>query len=247
MADSDVAPVEGEEELSKAYHVVYAGSLVVVAVGGLVQLSNRFSWMSTSETPFLLGLVWEFLSVGLVATGAFLLVNSDLVVTYYRISQGVNEFKANNEAFGESLEKQGAEVQKLGRAAAGFKRLDEEFSGSVEKLQEVVEDMEATSTSQLKRSVLQLCRLYCDQDRDRLIEPGEELEETLATLRSVLGAFFKDIRAREAALSEALQADEKFIENGGVRVRIFADIYAASLEGEVGEISEKVKEIMAEA
>eukprot|EP00913_Durusdinium_trenchii_P010071 g9450.t1 len=69
----------------------------------------------------------------LFCTGVFLMMNSDLIVTYFRLHEQVEKFKANNDDYQKNLDKQAQEVRTLQTAAKGFEEIERKFGGSMER------------------------------------------------------------------------------------------------------------------
>mmetsp|Transcript_44434 Transcript_44434/g.105270 ORF Transcript_44434/g.105270 Transcript_44434/m.105270 type:complete len:306 (+) Transcript_44434:116-1033(+) len=206
------------EHIDVAYYYVYAFSATIFLVGLVL-------WLNPVE-----GLMGKFTGTALFACGVFLMVNSDLVITFIRLRVQVHKFKKNNRAFERSLQEQSQRVRELECAASGFQELDKRFQGEVGQAAREVEQLEAVACSNLIDVSRHLCQLYCDKSKDQKVNLGVELADTIELLETVFGGIYRDFPMRGKVLKQAVEAHPTCQRDGGVEVRIFSQLVEKSLE-----------------
>lgn len=207
-----------EEDFNVLYYVVYAFSVVVFAIG---------TFMYVIPQP---GLVRPATGTLLFACGIFLMMNSDLIVTYARLHEQVGKFKANNDRFDQSLQKQGSEVRRLQTAAKGLDEIDRKFGGSVKRAMKEVKQLETSARANIGMSCKELCGLYFDKDRNREIGAGQELKDALETLTTIFGAIVRDLRStRIPKLQQGLEGHKRFQQEKSLSVSIFTEAFECAL------------------
>merc|ERR1719329_1219621 len=111
------------------YSAVYAASVVIFAAGALM-------WVVGQVQSVLGGWAYsrQLVGTGLLVTGAFLMLNSDLVVTFLRFQRELGRFKSNNADLEDNLKDQAEKVRDLRISAELFEKLDKDFGGSVDQM-----------------------------------------------------------------------------------------------------------------
>jgi len=224
--DLEAAPAaadeEQPEEFNVMYYYVYAFSIFVLAIGIFMYI-----WPGHGFVRWVCG-------TGLLTCGIFLMMNSDLVVTFIRLQREVGRFKENNKQFEKSIERQAAEVRRLRIAADAFDQIDQKFGGSVEKAAEMLESLEATAQSNITMNAKTMCRMYCDSDKDKQIDAGAEMDNAFDMLSSVFGGIYPKFQDRADKMKEGFNASPSFkkasAEGGGVKVGKFAEIFEMCLQ-----------------
>lgn len=218
LDEHDEEKGDSEQDFNVMYYVVYAFSVVVFGVG---------LYMYLVPQP---GLVRPVTGALLFACGIFLLMNSDLIVTYMRLHEQVGKFKANNERFEQGLQQQGKECRRLQTASKGLEEIDRKFGGSVQRAMKEVKQLQTSARCSVGMSCKELCRLYFDKDKDRQIDDGEELDASLDLLATIFGALVKDLRkVRVPKLKDGIKANEKFQKNKGLSVSEFSEVFECAL------------------
>lgn len=225
------------------YGAVYAASLVILAAGALMwvlgQLQSVVGGWACSR---------QVIGTGLLVTGAFLMLNSDLVVTFLRFQRELGRFKANNAELEENLKEQAEKVRDLRLSAELFEKLDKDFGGSVDQMKSEVESMKATNRSRIHMNVKLLCQLYCDADRDKLIDLGDELDDTLKMLETVMRPVYADFPLRAAQTKQAIENDEGCRSTGGIPTKLFSEAMSCAVEQPVSHgVGDAVSELLAGA
>jgi len=182
----------------------------------------------------------------LFACGIFLMMNSDLIVTYARLHEQVGKFKANNNRFDDSLQKQATEVRRLQTAAKGLDEIDKKFGGSVKRAMKEVKQLETSARANIGMSCKELCGLYFDKDRNHQIGAGKELDEALETMSTIFGSIVKDLRiARIPKLKEGLEGHKRFKEDQNVSVPAFTEAFECALfSHDPGQIPQAVSQVL---
>eukprot|EP00931_Biecheleriopsis_adriatica_P088410 TRINITY_DN62739_c0_g1_i1.p1 TRINITY_DN62739_c0_g1~~TRINITY_DN62739_c0_g1_i1.p1 ORF type:complete len:710 (+),score=151.63 TRINITY_DN62739_c0_g1_i1:43-2130(+) len=207
-----------EEDFNSLYYIVYAFSVIVFIVG---------LWMYLIPQP---GVVRPVTGTLLFACGIFLMLNSDLIVTYVRLHEQVGRFEKNNERFENSLKQQALEVRKLQTAAKGFEEIDRKFGGDVKRAMKEVKQLETSSRANIGMCTKELCKLYFDLDKDHKIDEGKELSDSLDALATTFGSIIKDLRKqRIPKLQQALSDHPNFKRDKAVSIDTFAEAFEVSM------------------
>merc|ERR1712150_220923 len=193
------------------YYIVYASSIFFFVIGALMYLLP-----STS-------LVRRISGTLLYICGIFLLMNSDLVVTFIRLYHQIERFKENNLHFQASLDQQAEHVRSLVKAKQAFQELDSKFKGSVQNARKEIEKLATASRTSVAMCARQLCRLYADTNKDGMIMLGPELDNIFDILRTVFGNVIQDYSDREVQLRDSMCSHPKF-KDGGVKVNTFSQL-----------------------
>lgn len=180
----------------------------------------------------------------LVICGLFLCFNVDIVVSYMRMRHEMAVFEANNEEFEEHIQEEEAVVAKLRKSKDALGRINQEFGGDVKRASQESEKLKAVTRTSLGNSCRAICKLYTDKDRDRLIDKGEEMDQTLELLASIFGGFVPDWPEREAQLRAGLLKHPKYKDAGGVKQNVFSDAMQCTIELEINQIKPRVVQIM---
>jgi len=205
------------EDLNSLYYVVYAFSVVIFGVG---------LWMYLVPQP---GIVRPAVGTLLFATGVFLLMNSDLIVTYFRLHEQVEKFKSNNESYQKNLDKAAQEVRTLQTAAKGFEEIDRKFGSDIERAMKEMRTMQTTARSQMGMSIGRMVQLYLDTDGDKRISE-KELEEATNTMADIFGAMIKGLRKdRLPKMLEAIRGHKSFRTSGSLSLDAFSKAFEITL------------------
>jgi len=213
-ADSD----EEHEDFNPLYYAIYALAVFTFVVGAFMYFLPSIS------------IVRRLTGTLLYAAGIFLLMNSDLLVTFARLHYQMDRFKGNNKNFEKSLTEQAGKVRELTRAAKGLDTISKRFNGNVKQAIKEVERLSDVVRSDIKMCCKNLLRLYSDAGGDRVLVPGPELEETFSMMRTVFaGVFRKDYDVREKSVRDALQQRPGATRNEPISEMLFADLQSAVL------------------
>lgn len=170
-------------------------------LNGLVFLGAAATLLRAGSDPLA---VAKF--AALLATGVLVSAQSSIIVTYIRMKLAMRDYLENNNKFEGSLRQQELHVKELQKLAESFERLDRQFGGSVDELGREIERLQAVSEASMRSNVKTLLRLYCDSNRDRMIEFGGELHNTTSLLEGVFDIVCPDIGRRFEAMIRALRA-----------------------------------------
>lgn len=230
---SDSEGGEDEQNFNQLYYLVYGLSILVFVAG---------FFMYVSPQP---GLLRPVTGTLLFACGIFLLMNSDLIVTYVRLHEQVRRFKINNERFQQNLEKQSIEVRRLQTAAKGLEEIDRKFGGSVERAMKEVQQLETAVRANIGMNCKELCRLYLDKDKDRHLGL-KELDESLDMMATIFGAIMPDLRLmRLPKLKQVVSGHPRFLKDGGLTVPTFVEVFECALFAhEPSAIATAVKKVL---
>lgn len=216
------ASEEQPEEFNVMYYYVYAFSVFILAIGVFMYI-----WPGHGFVRWVCG-------TGLLTCGVFLMMNSDLVVTFIRLQREVGRFKENNKQFEKSIEKQAAEVRRLRIAADAFDQIDQKFGGSVEEAAKMLESLETTAQANITMNAKTMCRMYCDSDKDKQIDAGAEMDNAFDMLSSVFGGIYPNFQERADKMKMGFNSSPVFnkaaADGGGVKVGKFADIFEMCLQ-----------------
>ncbi|CAJ1434324.1 unnamed protein product, partial [Effrenium voratum] len=224
------------EDLNSLYYVVYAFSAVIFAVG---------TWMYVVPQP---GILRPVIGTLLFATGIFLMMNSDLIVTYFRLHEQVEKFKSNNDSYQKNVDKTAQEVRTLQTAAKGFEEIDRKFGSDIDRAMKEVRMMETAARSKMGMSIGRMVQLYMDVDQDKKIS-DKELDEAVNTLADIFGAMIKGLRAeRLPKMIDAIRGHKIFRTTGSISLDSFAKAFEITLfVPEVKQISQSVKGVIDDA
>ncbi|CAK9089672.1 unnamed protein product [Durusdinium trenchii] len=205
------------EELNSLYYA-WGPRLVVIFAVGL--------WMYLVPQP---GMVRPTIGTLLFCTGVFLMMNSDLIVTYFRLHEQVEKFKANNDDYQKNLDKQAQEVRTLQTAAKGFEEIERKFGGSMERAIKEVRTMQTTARSQMAMTINKMVKLYLDTDGDRKISE-KELEEATQTMADIFGAMIKGLRnERLPKMLEGIRGHKSFLKDKSLSLDAFSKAFEITL------------------
>ncbi|CAE7611562.1 unnamed protein product [Symbiodinium natans] len=233
-SDDEAASKEGE--LNALYYVVYAFSALIFAVG---------AWMYFVPQP---GLVRPITGTLLFGSGVFLMMNSDLIVTYFRLHEQVEKFRKNNEGYQKNLEKEAQEVRDLRRAQKGFEEIDRKFGKDVERAMKEIKVMQTTARSQVGMTIGRMVKIYLDADGDKRIADAE-LEEAVATMADIFGAMIKGLRTeRLPKMLEAIRGHRSFRKEKTITLDAFSKAFEITLfVPDVKQVAQSVKTVLDDA
>jgi len=203
--------------LSPLYYVLYALSAFVFVIGLFMYIFPSVSILRRVTGTLLF------------SCGLFLLTNSDLIVTAARLAMQVSRFRASNKRFGESVQEQAIELQRLRKAEHALREVGTKFGGDVGQAVKEVARLEDVCRSDVARCTKNVCRLYCDVDQDQLISSGAELNGTFELMGSIFGGAVKDYPERVHGLKEALLSKASVRRDGGIQRRTFEEIMECAL------------------
>jgi len=204
-----------EDEFSVWYYIAYGFSLFVT-VGGLF-----LTFLYPSDHGLLASVVgWCTL-----VTGAYLLLNADLVVTYFRLCHEVKRFTENNKRFKKSLTEQKDRINLLKKTAKVFDTIDTKFGDTMGKAAEETDELEKEASS----SVIQVIKLVAQVKKvGGIVRPNGKLHSLLEDLTNIFCRPFPDIDARIEKMHEGLEACAPW-QNGTLETGRFALIMADAL------------------
>jgi len=219
--------------LNPLYYLVYVFSIFVFIVG-----LDLYLWPSTSIVRRLSG-------TALFASGIFLLLNSDLIVTSARLAFQASRLRQSNVHFQKSLEASAGELRRLHKAEQGLQEVEQHFRGDVQKAVREVDRLNDVCRSDIGRCTKNLCKLYCDKDQDQVISSGPELDGALQLMAIVFGATVADYAAREQRLREALRGKASIRRDGGIKRSTFERLMECTvLESDVNRIPKVARRIL---
>lgn len=230
------ADAGGKDEFNQMYYYVYVFSLVIAAVGiGLY-------FFGGSQNSGIDGMI---AMVGMLVTGIFLVTQSDLIVTYFRLQKETGRFKENNKKFKENLKAQKAEIQKLKRAEKAFEKLNASFGGSLEKAEEELGELEASARDKIGQGANQMLMMYA-ANKERNV-PEEELDSAVQMLGLLYCRIYKDFKERMDSMKEAIRSSERFKKAKGLEADRLGKVFRETLGAdEVKDVPDKVHNLMIE-
>lgn len=237
--DRSAGDLMTEKEFNPLYYVVYGISVFVFLVGTYMYFMPTLS----------VNIVRPISGTLLYASGIFMIMNSDLLVTMVRLYVQVGEFRKNNKKFEISLQAQAKIVRRLQTAAQGFKQIDSQFGGLMKKAMKEVGQQEQAARANVALTCGSLCRLYCDIDHDHRIEAGAELEKCIDLMATVFGPLVgTDLRdKRLPELKKGLLASEEF-KTAGCPFPVFAQLLEkAMLANDIKSIAADTQRLMDQA
>lgn len=189
---------------------------------------------------------WVSLCAGnaLFLCGLFLLTNVQVIISWIRMRHEMVVFRENNEEFERHIIDEEATVAKLKKSKDALARINQEFGGDVKRASAEHEKLKAATRTSLGNSCRAICKVYTDKDRDRLIDAGEEMDNTLELLASIFGGFVSDWPEREEKVRDGLIDHGKYTSAGGVKQNVFADVIQCAIELDMGQITPRVVQIM---
>jgi len=200
------------------HYIVYFFSLVVFIFGFIL-------WMNPAE-----GFFDKIGGTLLFVCGIFLMLNSDLVVTCIRMQKEVWRFQHNNRVFDKHQRELSKQVRELQLAQKGLQELDKGVNRTAADAQRQVDSLKSAARSNITNVAKHICHLYGDASKDRKINLGAELSNTLEMFEIVFGGVYEDFPDRSKALREAIEGNKNCQSERGVEVRIFAELVPYALD-----------------
>lgn len=222
-SDKDNKDSADAHDFNPMYYVVYAFSIFEFVVGAFMYYLPSFSIIRRITGAMLYG------------SGIFLLTNSDLVVTYFRMMYQLGRFSENNEKFTKSLDTQATLVRKLTNDKKSLDTIKTKFKDDVKGLVKETQRGSNILVSDLRMCCMNLMRLYSDKGGNGVLD-DDAVKESYAMFRTVFaGLYRKDYGKREKAAKAAL--DALLLARAGadsttpptVEQKFLADLFAAVL------------------
>lgn len=200
-----------EEDFNPLYHVVFFFSSGVLLCGAFLYFLPEGGYLRPA------------LGTLLMVSGTFLMTNADLLVTMLRLSSQVSYLKLSNVRFNDQLQNEAKEVRRLTSASKGLKEIDSLFGGEVQKATKELEKLELTARVQVSQCVKELCQLYCDQDGDRKVSKGPEMDAAIEVFVSIFGGLIRDLCSeRIPKLLQGLDSSTRLQTEGQLTLKDFA-------------------------
>jgi len=250
-----LTPATSAREISSSSHSelvglppddLESGSVTAKCEAAIRRLSGdhagamHYAVYSFSIVIFLTGLVeWIFPAEGffdkicgtlLFICGIFLMVNSDLVVTCIRMQHEVYRFKRNNGKLEKNTQRLGKKVRELHVAQKGLQDLDIGYKGTAQDAQRKIDQLKSAARSGITNVAKHICHLYGDVSKDRKINLGPELKNTLEMLGVVFGGVYEDFPERAKVLQETIERNPKCQSEGGLEDSKFAQLLPVALD-----------------
>jgi len=259
--------------ISPWYHVVYVFSILILVAGIFVvffqneirvfmkqpscaDMTTTTAAPNSTVTPigatcklFTLPdvidhILWQIVGIGLLICGFWLVVNSDLVVTCIRLFKQVLIFRRNNRTFEKQNKEEAEKVYELKQTKTAFEALDHRFGGNVDQASKEIAKMKSNARANLAINAKQLVLLYCDKDRNRVLDEGAEVDSAFEDLGTVLGGVFPDYEERASLLLRCLKRHRSYRRDRGVHVDKFASLFEMMLNVPKSQIPNRCQEIM---
>jgi len=222
--------------LSYGYYGVFALSVFTFVVGAFLYFLPSMS------------IVRRITATLLYASGGFLLMNSDLIVTYLRMHGQLERTKASNKEFESNLKAQTGKIKELKKAERGLEEIKGRYGDDVNRAKREADRLSITIESDLRTLLKDVMDLYSDKDTPGFIDAGQEFQDMLGILRSIFGDVFKDFDLREHKLTNVLESHTKFKKDKGIDERILADLFSMALmKSDVDRISGSAEKILNKA
>lgn len=212
--------VEGgvEQDFNPLYYAVYAFAIFEFIVGAVMYLAPNPS------------VVGRIVGTMLYGIGFFLMTNSDLIVTYFRMRYQRDRLRRNNAAFAKSVTEQASVLRELSMTAQSLDMINKRFGGDVRRAVKDVDRLSDVVKSDIRMACKSLVRLYLDKDASHVIASGAQLDQAFDLIQLVFGGVFrKDFDERAAALKEALGSSAKVRADRGIAEGKFAELQAMTL------------------
>mmetsp|Transcript_43846 Transcript_43846/g.82235 ORF Transcript_43846/g.82235 Transcript_43846/m.82235 type:complete len:299 (+) Transcript_43846:125-1021(+) len=180
-------------------------------------------------------------AIGLLACGLFLLNNSNMLVSFWRLLAERERFRRHNAAIAKAVRKQVGKIQHLRTAMVALQALDTRFNavgagiGALEKAMQELPEALADLKIEAARHVPTLCRLYVHREKDHLLHAGPKVAKALDTVAALLSGQFADIFERRSVVEAGLEATLFYQDNGGLDVGTLGEIMAKALLAEDGD------------
>mmetsp|Transcript_49893 Transcript_49893/g.118979 ORF Transcript_49893/g.118979 Transcript_49893/m.118979 type:complete len:705 (-) Transcript_49893:132-2246(-) len=236
QSSDDDASARKKDDLNALYYVVYAFSVVIFAVG---------TWMYLVPQP---GVVRPITGTLLFGCGVFLMMNSDLIVTYFLLHEQVEELKKNNEGYQQNLDNEAQQVRDLRRAQKGFDEIDRRFGHDVDRAMKEIKVMQTTARSQVGMTIGKMVKLYLDADGDKRISDAE-LNEAMETMADIFGAVVKGLRTeRLPRMKETIRGHRSFTKDGTIPLDAFSKAFEITLfVPDAKQVGQSVKTVLDDA
>eukprot|EP00928_Gymnodinium_smaydae_P031383 TRINITY_DN23045_c0_g1_i1.p1 TRINITY_DN23045_c0_g1~~TRINITY_DN23045_c0_g1_i1.p1 ORF type:complete len:822 (+),score=241.96 TRINITY_DN23045_c0_g1_i1:49-2466(+) len=175
-------------------------------------------------------LLWSlYLMFGTFAGAAFMHANPDILVTYFKLNFQLAGFWANNVTFRKNLNAQEEHIRSLRVAGDALQELNTRFGGNLQSAQSMLASMDADGKDEITRVSSKFSRMYSDKDGNDLISAGAELDDALATMKTIYAGVFRDFAARSEGIKAGLRKNPAFLEKNGVTTNAFGTIIETAL------------------
>jgi len=220
-----------EEAFSNAYYVAYGLSLFVLTLG----MWAFFFSVSNSH------LVSSILGWGGLIIGVFLVLNTDLLVTYARLVRETGRLKQSNKNYRSGLAQQKKIIKELTETEKAVQRFDAMCGGSMEQLQEELNEMRENSKMNTQRNIGGFFMVTRPQGQD-FKAGGRELDAVLQTLSNTYIQAFPHVDVRFAEMHKGFQASGRWNQMQTVSCNRLKHIIISALFEKVEDIKESVRE-----
>jgi len=221
------APVEGQD-FSTFYYYVYIFSMFMMAVGTW----DFFFPFSTST------FVKIIMGPGGLVTGIFLVLNTDLLVTYLRLVKEMGRLKENNRQFRTSLVEQKKKIRKLHEAEKALAEFEEFCGGSMGQLAKEMGEMTANARDSTRLTIAGMLSITRPKQEDVLA--GKDLQTIVQSFSNTYVRAFPRIDERFAEMHKGLEASPRWQRVQSLSVNRLKLILASVFFDEIKDIKEAV-------
>lgn len=219
---------EPAEGISIYYYIVYGFSVFILVLGA-------WAWLLPFSESSIVGTV---LGAGGLVTGLFLILNTDLLVTWMRLTVEMRKFKANNEKYKANLVVQGKKVKKLKEAEKALKRFDGFCNGSLENFTDELGELVSTSRDNTRRNIVGLLTVVRPKQED--VQAGESLDSLVRMFECMYVRAFPDIEKRIAEMYKGLEGSPRWKEVQSLSVDRLKFILASVLFEDLKDVRDNV-------
>lgn len=217
-----------EDESLRYYYCVYGFSLLIV-------VASIWAYIF----PFSDGrLVKNVVGPCGLVIGAFLILNSDLFVTYFRLLHETKRFKENNEEYTASLVQQRARVRELKEMQKSLATLDKICHGHLGDFQEELAELHANAQDSVMQNIGGV--LAITRPNQQNIRAGKDLQTVLQVFRSSYIHGFSMIDKRYEEMMKGLEASSRWQEMQSLSADLLKSILVDTFFEDIGGIKDSV-------
>lgn len=184
---------------------------------------------------------------GLLACGAFVVINAEYLVAFWRMITEVSRLRRSVQFYRTRVKKQLLKLRSLMYSDVALKEMDARFDGSAIVAKHNLPKLKAEVSENTLRNVSAVCRLFIAPEPDHLVRGGSELREAMLVFANIFGNEYSDFSRRSTLLLQGLEASRRFREDDGVPCGTLASLVGDMLiQEDVSVIPRLVMELMNE-
>lgn len=229
---------EEEEEVEQfpiLYSIVYGFSLFMLVAGVWA-----FFFPFSNST-----IVADLAGFGGLATGIFLMLNSDLMVTFMRLLQEMHRFRESNQKYRKNLSCQKKKIRKLQETQKALERLDRLANGNMGNMQAEMLEMRSNSRDSTRMNIVGILTVIRPKQED--IRAGKDLDTLVDIFTSMYGHVVLDVEKRLAEMMKGLDASPRWQKEQTMSVDKLKFIFASTLFEEMKDLKSVVTSSVEEA